>query len=246
MAYTLEVIAYCIEACRIAELAGANRIELCDNPGDGGTTPSAGIIRRAKEICSIPIFPIIRPRGGDFLYSDDEFRIMKADIRFCKEIGCEGVVLGLLEKDGHVDIQRTSALTDLAYPMDVTFHRAFDRVKDPLQSLEDIIRCGCTRILTSGLKPTATEGIGLLKTLNDVAGGRIVIMPGSGVRASNIANLATSTGSRELHSSAAIKVDSQMEYLNEKMYEHLLHVIPDREEIAAMRSALACLGSDSL
>lgn len=246
MAYTLEVIAYCIEACRIAELAGADRIELCDNPGDGGTTPSAGIIRRAKEICSIPIFPIIRPRGGDFLYSDDEFRIMKADIRFCKEIGCEGVVLGLLEKDGHVDTQRTSALTDLAYPMDVTFHRAFDRVKDPLQSLEDIIRCGCTRILTSGLKPTATEGIGLLKTLNDAAGGRIAIMPGSGVRASNIANLATSTRSRELHSSAAIKVDSQMEYLNEKMYEHLLHVIPDREEIAAMRSALACLGSDSL
>lgn len=246
MAYTLEVIAYCIEACRIAALAGADRIELCDNPSDGGTTPSTGMIRRAKEICSIPIFPIIRPRGGDFLYSDDEFRIMKADISFCREIGCEGVVLGLLDKDGQVDSERTSALTDLAYPMDVTFHRAFDRVKDPFQSLEDIIRCGCTRILTSGLKPTATEGIGLLKALNDAAGGRITIMPGSGIRASNIAALAMSTGSRELHSSAAIKVDSHMEYLNEKMQEQLQHVIPDREEIAAMKSALANLGSDRL
>jgi copper homeostasis protein len=246
MAHILEVIAYCIEACRIAELAGADRIELCDNPGDGGTTPSAGIIRRSKEICSIPIFPIIRPRGGDFLYSDDEFRIMKADISFCRDIGCEGVVLGLLDKDGHVDSIRTSTLTDLAYPMDVTFHRAFDRVKDPFQSLEDIIRCGCTRILTSGLKPTATEGIGLLKALNDAASGRITIMPGSGIRASNIAALATTTGSLELHSSAAIKVDSQMEYRNEKMYEHLQHVIPDREEIIAMKSALASLGIDSL
>ena len=246
MAHTLEVIAYCIEACRIAQLAGADRIELCDNPGDGGTTPSAGVIRRAKEICSIPIFPIIRPRGGDFLYSDDEFRIMMTDISYCRDIGCEGVVLGILDKDGHVDSRRTSALTDLAYPMDVTFHRAFDRVKDPFQSLEDIIRCGCTRILTSGLKPTAAEGIELLKSLHGAASGRITIMPGSGIRASNISAVARSTGSRELHSSAAIKVDSQMEYRNETMHERLQHVMPDREEIMAMKSALTYRGIDRL
>ena len=171
---------------------------------------------------------------------------MMTDISYCRDIGCEGVVLGILDKDGHVDSRRTSALTDLAYPMDVTFHRAFDRVKDPFQSLEDIIRCGCTRILTSGLKPTAAEGIELLKSLHEAAGGRITIMPGSGIRASNISALATSTGSRELHSSAAIKVDSQMEYRNETMHERLQHVMPDLEEIMAMKSALTSLGINPL
>ncbi|MGL6267965.1 MAG: copper homeostasis protein CutC, partial [Chitinophagaceae bacterium] len=185
MRYTLEVIAYHIESCIIAQESGADRIELCANPGEGGTTPSYGMIRAAKAKCSIPVFVMIRPRGGDFLYTDEEFRIMRDDIIQCREYGCDGVVLGLLKADGSVDINRTKELVQLAYPMEVTFHRAFDRVKDAHQSLEDLIDCGCTRILTSGLKPNAAEGVSLIRELVELADERIIIMPGSGVRSSN-------------------------------------------------------------
>ena len=230
MACQLEVIAFNIESCITIERCGAHRIELCMNPEEGGTTPSYGFIRSAREKVSIELFPIIRPRGGSFYYSDDEFEMMKEDVRLCKELGCDGVVLGLLEMDSQVDIQRTRRLVDLAYPLEVTFHRAFDRVQDHQQALEDVIACGCTRILTSGLRPTAEEGVDILKELIEQADSRIVIMPGSGVRASNILSIAEVTGAQEFHTSARTST-SRVESRNRLFPENFQYVIADSAEI---------------
>jgi copper homeostasis protein len=238
MRYTLEVIAFTIEACIIAQDNGADRIELCANPGEGGTTPSYGMIRAAKEQCSIPVFCMIRPRGGDFLYTDDEFQIMKDDIIQCRDHGCDGVVLGLLNADGTVDAKRTRELVQLAYPMEVTFHRAFDRVKDPFKALEDVIDSGCTRILTSGLKPTAAEGISLIRELVERSDNRIVIMPGSGIRSGNIEGLMELSGATEYHTSAGMMREIGMEYVNAEMKENLQWQVPDGDEILAIKQVL--------
>ena len=243
MKYTLEVIAFSIESCAIAEKSGAQRIELCDNPAEGGTTPSAGMIRKAREQTNIQLYPIIRPRGGDFLYSEDEFDIMKEDIRIAKEAGCDGVVFGLLNRDGSIDMERTARLVEYSWPLKVTFHRAFDRVKDPVSSLEDVIRCGCSRILTSGLRPSVSDGIELLKELVNKAGDRISIMPGSGVRSSNIKDLAAFTGAHEFHSSARKEKRSAMSYINSEMEELLTSTILDGQEVKNMRTILDTLDS---
>lgn len=231
MQFNLEIIGFTIDGCIRAQHAGATRIELCDNPSDGGTSPSYGFIKSAREVLHIPIYCMIRPRGGDFLYSDTEIAIMKKDIAACIELGCDGVVFGLLNDNGTVDKKNTAELVRLAYPMGVTFHRAFDRVKDPMQSLEDIIDTGCERILTSGLMPAAPEGAGLIAALIELADNRIIIMPGSGVRADNIVELAKKTGATEFHSSARKKLDSMMKYSNAAMKETLSSVTADEEEI---------------
>lgn len=210
MNFKLEVIGFTIEGCVIAQNAGAYRIELCDNPGEGGTTASYGFIKAAKEKLQIALFPIIRPRGGDFLYSDDEFEIMKADIKVCKDLGCDGVVIGMLTTDNKVDKKRCSILVEHAYPLEVTFHRAFDRTVDAFEALEDIIEIGCERILTSGQKPNAVEGSELIKQLIDKADDRIIIMPGSGVSSDNIITIAETTGATEFHSSARIQTENKI------------------------------------
>lgn len=238
MSYSLEVIAFNIESCKIAEHAGVHRIELCDNPGDGGTTPSMGFIRQARKNVSIELFPIIRPRGGDFLYTPDEFEIMLNDVKLCKEIGCDGIVSGILNADGTVDTERTAKLTELAYPMSVTFHRAFDRTLDPFEALEKIIDSGCERILTSGQQPTAMEGAGLIKSLIEKADNRIIIMPGSGVRSGNIKELIQLTGAREIHTSARKTEKSKMIYINELMHENLQSTTLDITEVKSMINAL--------
>lgn len=238
MQYKLEVIGFTIQGCILAQSAGAHRIELCDNPGDGGTTPSYGFIKAARKALSIELYPIIRPRGGDFLYSDDDFEIMKTDISICKKLGCDGVVIGILHADGSVHKERCSQLVELANPMGVTFHRAFDRTNDPFTALEDIIAAGCTRILTSGQKPTASEGAVLIAALIQQAAGRIIIMPGSGVRSSNIKALAAQTGAIEFHSSARIFRESGMQYNNEAMKETLHTVSNDVQEIQSMMDLL--------
>jgi copper homeostasis protein len=231
MDFILEVIAFTIESALIADRSGAHRIELCDNPGDGGTTASHAMIELARKKTIIQLFPIIRPRGGDFLYSDEEFVIMQKDILWCKQNGCDGVVIGMLKEDGTVDRKRTAKLVELAYPMSVTFHRAFDRVLDPFQSLEDIIEIGCERILTSGKKPTAIEGSFLLKQLVEQSDERIIIMPGSGVRANNILEIAKQTGAREFHSSARTDQPSRMEYQNPELKEELKAPVLNEEEV---------------
>ena len=231
MLFKLEIIGFTIEGCILAQSAGAHRIELCDNPGEGGTTSSYGFIKAAREKLNIQLYPIIRPRGGDFFYSDDEFEIMKTDISTCKELGCDGVVIGILNADGTVDKQRCKQLVELAYPLGVTFHRAFDRATDASKALEDIIDTGCERILTSGQRPNATDGAELIAALIKQADGRIIIMPGSGVRSDNIVALAEKTGAVEFHSSARIFIDSKMEYTNDMMQESLRSVAVDEDEI---------------
>ena len=231
MKFKLEVIGFTIESCLIAQAAGAHRIELCDNPSEGGTTPSYGFIKTARENLSIELYPIIRPRGGDFLYSEIEFEVMKADIQICKNLGCDGVVIGMLNSDGTVDKQRCKQLVDIAQPMGVSFHRAFDRTKDPFKALEDIISIGCERILTSGQKSVATDGAALLNELVKQANGRIIIMPGSGVRSDNIETLVKKTNATEFHTSARTYTDSKMEFINESMDEQLTSVTTLSNEI---------------
>ena len=241
MIFTLEVIGFNIESCIIAQAAGVHRIELCDNPGEGGTTPSYGFIKAARANLQIELYPIIRPRGGDFLYSDAEFEVMKADVKVCKEFGCDGVVIGILNADGTVDKKRCKQLVTLAYPMGVTFHRAFDRVKDAAQALEDIIEIGCERILTSGLVPNALDGAETLAAFIKQADERIIIMPGSGVKADNIIELAKKTGAVEFHTSARMSIDSKMNYTNEGMKENLKSVTVDVDEIKTIIANLKSL-----
>ena len=239
MEFVLEVIAFDIESCAIAAATGAHRIELCDNPSDGGTTPSFGLIKNARRKVDLQLYPIIRPRGGDFIYTDDEFDLMKEDLLTCKKLGCDGVVIGLLQKNGTVDIERTSVLSELAYPMGVTFHRAFDRTTDPFQALEDIINCGCKRILSSGQQPTALQGIDLLHELVIKADNRISIMPGSGLRAENIKEIANKSGAYEFHTSARKLINSSADYNNPNLNESLKHVQLCEKEVSSIVKALS-------
>ncbi|MBC7588835.1 MAG: copper homeostasis protein CutC, partial [Chitinophagaceae bacterium] len=183
---------------------------------------------------AIPVFPIIRPRGGNFFYSDEEFEVMKKDVLLCKALDFEGIAMGLLNADGTVDIERTKLLVDLAYPLDITFHRAFDRTIDATQALEDIISCGCTRILTSGQVPLAYDGMERIKQLIQQAADRIIIMPGSGIRSSNIKALVDYTEATELHSSARKIIDSTNTFNQSSMNENLQNISVDETEIKSM------------
>ena len=237
----LEVIGFDLASCLAAERCGADRIELCANPQEGGTTPSYGMIDIARKNTSIQLFPIIRPRGGDFLYTELEFRSMIADVQRCAELGCDGVVIGMLRRDGSVDVERCAELIGHADSMQVTFHRAFDRVSDPVTALEDIAGLGCTRILTSGLRPNVDLGREMLRTLVQQAGNRITIMPGSGVRSTNLRELAMFTGARAFHSSARSVLRSAMEYVNPDMAEDLEQISIDPDEVTALRRILDSL-----
>ena len=208
--YKIEIATTDFNTTKNAVEGGADRIELCAALTEGGITPSYGIIKNCREVFTIQLFPIIRPRGGDFLYNDEEFNIMKEDVILCKEMDCDGVVTGILTKDGSIDIERTEKLVNLAYPMEVTFHRAFDRCRDPFEALEELITIGCQRILTSGQQPTAPLGIELITQLVKAADERIIIMPGSGVREDNIKELAERTGAVEFHSSLRTKIKSKI------------------------------------
>lgn len=230
----LEIIGFNIESCIAAQEAGANRIELCSNPSEGGTTPSYGFVKAARSKLAIELYVMIRPRGGDFFYSDDDFEIMKADIEKCRQCGCDGVVIGLLKKDGSVDKKRCGELLALAYPLGVTFHRAFDRVNDPFAALEDIIETGCERILTSGQEPKAADGAQIIKELITRANGRIIIMPGSGVDSKNIISLAETTGAKEFHSSAGIYTESKMTFTPPSMNESLKYITVNKDEVKSM------------
>lgn len=234
----LEIIAFNIESCLIAQASGATRIELCDNPGDGGTTPSYGFIKAAREKLQIELYAMIRPRGGDFFYCNDEFEIMKTDVLMHKQLGCDGVVIGMLNKDGSVDTIRCKQLVQLAYPMDVTFQRAFDRVNDPFKALEEIIDMGCERILTSGLVPNCLDGAPLIAQLIKQADERIIIMPGSGLRSTNFIEVAKITGAKEFHTSARVLVDTQMDFVVDGMEEDLQKVMVSGEEVKKIAELL--------
>ena len=210
--YIIEIATTDYSTTAAAVQGGADRIELCTALSEGGLTPSFGLISQCRKDFEIALFPIIRPRGGDFLYSDAEFSIMLEEVKLCRRLQCDGIVVGLLQSDGSIDIKRTTMLVEAAYPMEVTFHRAFDRCRDPFEGLEAIIEAGCQRILTSGQQPAAPDGAALIKELMDAASGRIIMMPGSGVRPENIAQLRNETGATEFHTSLRGSMTSSMSY----------------------------------
>lgn len=214
MNYKIEICTNSVTSCLEAQKGGAHRVELCAGIPEGGTTPSYGEIVVARELLDIKLNIIVRPRGGDFLYSEVEHKTMLRDIEIAKELGVDGVVFGCLNADGTIDMARNRELVAAAKGMNVTFHRAFDMCKDPFESLEQIIALGCHRILTSGQQPTAIEGIKLLTELVAKADNRIIIMPGSGVNEDNIAVLAEETKAKEFHFSAREPIKSNMEYRN--------------------------------
>lgn len=216
--YLIEACVNSVESALEAQKGGALRVELCDNLMEGGTTPSFGSIKWAREKLSIGLNVIIRPRGGDFCYSDLEYDMMVHDIKVCKETGVDGVVIGILTIDGSVDLERSRYLVELARPMSVTFHRAFDMTADPFMALEDLKRLGVNRVLTSGQRPSAMEGRSLLKELVTAAGDDIIIMPGVGIDAANIRQLADETRAREFHVLAERTVHSQMQYKNPHVF----------------------------
>lgn len=198
----LEVACFNLESCLIAQNAGAKRIELCENYSAGGLTPNQDLIAEARSNLKIDLFVMIRPRDGDFIYSDIELEEMRSQIEYCKELNCNGVVFGILTDDKKVDTEKCKELVDLAKPLSCTFHRAFDETTNISEALEDVIKCGFSRILTAGQHRTANEGISNLKQLIEKANHRIKIMPGGGIRSSNISELMSRTKATEFHSAA--------------------------------------------
>lgn len=212
LSYILEIATSDFESTKNAIAGGADRIELCANLSEGGTTQSYGVIKKCRESFHTKMYPIIRVRGGDFFYTDEEYDCMYYDALKCKELHCDGVVIGFLNKDAHIDLERTAKIVEAVYPLGVTFHRAFDRCADPYKALEELIDIGCERILTSGQQLTALEGADMIAALNQIAAGRIVIMPGSGVRSENIMELALQTGCTEFHTSLRELKHSEMNF----------------------------------
>lgn len=198
MNYTLEICSNSTQSALNAQKAGAKRVELCDNLWESGTTPSYGSIKKARELLDIGLFVLIRPRGGDFVFSDLEFDIIKEDILACKALGVDGIVSGILHKDNTIDVERTQALIELAKPLPFTFHRAFDVTPDLLQSLETLISLGADRVLTSGGLENAGDASDIIAQLYQKAVNRIIILPGGGIDEANIQNL-LNTGCTEFH-----------------------------------------------
>jgi copper homeostasis protein len=210
----LEVCANSVDSAIAAEKGGAQRVELCENIYEGGCTPSYGAIATARKHLSIDLHVIIRPRGGDFLYSSTELEIMKQDIIVARNLGADAVVFGMLTPEGKIDKAACRQLLQAAYPMRTTFHRAFDMLADPFTALEDIIELGFDNLLTSGLQPKAYEGMLMIKKLVEQAGCRICIMPGSGIIEENIKEIALQTKANAFHVSLRKKVESNMLFRN--------------------------------
>jgi copper homeostasis protein len=210
----IEISVEGVDGLLVAQDNGADRVELCASVLEGGITPSLGMVREALRVARVPVFVIVRPRGGDFLYSEAEFESMRQDVVALKDLGVPGIVTGCLTAGAEVDEQRTAELLRLARPMSVTFHRAFDMVRDPVKSLEVLISHGVDRVLTSGQRPTAMEGLATLKQLGQVAGGRIIVMPCGSLRTANIGHVGRETGLWELHFAAHKAEPSAMTYRN--------------------------------
>jgi copper homeostasis protein len=211
----LEVVVYTIESALNAQKGGADRVELCANPGDGGTTPSYGTMEVVRQALGIDVYAMIRPRGGDFVYSSEEYFAMRRDIEMCKRASMDGVVFGVLKPDGTLDKNKCKKLIELARPMKVTCHRAFDMTHNLMETLEDCIEVGFDRILTSGGQAQAVLGTEMIATLIQQSNGRIAIMPGSGVNENNVTEIVKKTGAREIHFSAVAYRESQMQFRNE-------------------------------
>ncbi len=212
MSPVLEVCCGSLASALAAQEGGAHRVELCDNLYEGGTTPSHGTLSLAREKMTIKINVLVRPRGSDFVYNENEMEIIKRDVMKCKELGMDGVVIGFLTPRGEIDVEKTMEIVKLASPMSVTFHRAFDMCKDPYNALEELIEVGVDRILTSGQKNMAPEGIDLIADLVKKAGDRVIIMPGAGLEVENVAEFHAKVGAKEYHSTLWDEIESVMAF----------------------------------
>jgi copper homeostasis protein len=213
-----EICVDSLDAALAAQAGGGDRVELCADLLEGGTTPSAGTVQLAIEALRIPVNVIIRPRGGDFCYSAAEFEVMRRDIEMAKAWGANGVVIGILNPDGTIDVERTRALVEAARPLSVTFHRAFDVTCDPFEALETLIGLGVNRVLTSGQEPSVLEGLDLIAALVKRAGDRIIVMPGAGITERNIAKIAAGCGAPEYHFAALGPAEGRMAYRNPRVF----------------------------
>lgn len=213
-----EICVDSVAGVRAAKQAGAHRVELCANLLEGGTTPSRGLIRAARKVAGIGLNVIIRPRGGDFLFDDDEFAIMQTDIATAKEEGADGVVIGLLTADGQIDAERSARLIAAARPLSVTFHRAFDMARDPFEALETLIGLGIDRVLTSGQEASVLEGLPLVTELVRHAAERIIIMPGGGITARNAARIVAAASPKEIHFAALTSEAGGMQFRRQHVF----------------------------
>lgn len=214
---TLEICADSVESAVAAERGGAHRIELCSSLLEGGVSPSAGLISTVRSRLSIGVFVMIRPRGGDFCYSAEEFETMEQDVLTAKQLGADGIVFGILQEDGDVDIARTRRLIQIARPLKATFHRAFDMSSNLSKSLRDVIDAGADRVLTSGGEQNVEDGLPVIAGLVRAAGGGIAIMAGGGISESNVHRIIEQTGVTEIHASVRVHVPSPMRYRNDKI-----------------------------
>lgn len=230
----LEICAFTFQSCLIAQKAGAARVELCDNSLEGGTTPSYGTIKLVREKLSIRLYPIIRPRSGNYYYSTEEFKIMKHEIQICQELGCDGISVGVQTIDGQIDIERMKQIVEWAYPMGVTCNRVFDGTPDPFQALDDLITCGCERVLTSGQSSTAPQAGKLLGDLVRHAAERISIMPGAGIKSDNLSKLIQESKATEYHASARRIAQNPVTFVNHNVSDYGNVYIADESEVRAM------------
>lgn len=212
-----EICVDSLESSIAAEKGGAGRLELCQNLIAGGTSPSLGLVELVREYIDIDVNVMVRPRSGDFCYSNFEMKVIKRDIKILKSTGINGIVIGILTPNGEVDMDKMRDVMRLSHPLPVTFHRAFDMVKDPFKALDDLIKLGVERILTSGQKNTAVEAIEIIGQLVKRAKDKIIIMPGSGINKGNVIEIIKNTGVKEIHLSAKKKIPSNMKYRNQEV-----------------------------
>lgn len=239
----LEVATNSLASALAAQAGGADRVELCSGLELGGLTPSMAQIAQVRERLSIPVYVLIRPRAGDFLYNDDELEAMQRDVESCLSLGCDGVVFGALDAEGQVDVARCKPLLSAAAGMGVTFHRAFDMARDLRQALEDVVTLGAERLLTSGAAATAMAGASTIEQLIVQAAGRIVVMPGARISAANVAVLAKASGATEFHASAKTSLPSGMQWTNTSLADMAGGEIrTDVDEVRALATALQSLG----
>jgi len=227
MSPILEVCCGSLASAIAAQEGGVHRVELCANLYEGGTTPSHGTLELAREKLGIKINVLVRPRGSDFAYDEDEMEIIRRDVAKCKELGIDGVVIGFLTPSGEIDTEKTKEIVELARPMSVTFHRAFDMCRDPYVALDDLIEIGVDRILTSGQVNMAPDGVDLIAELVRKAGDRVIIMPGAGLEVENIAEFHSKVGAKEYHSTLWDKVESGMEFRMPGVFMGGLPEIPE-------------------
>jgi copper homeostasis protein len=241
---TIEVCAFNLESCSNAEMGGAGRIELCGNPTEGGTTPAPGVLIQARKLVSIQLYPIIRPRGGYYLYSEDEIESIHQDILFCKNIGCDGISIGAQKMDGSLDLDLCKRFVDWAYPMKASLNKAFDLSPDLQQSLEDAVDAGFERVLTSGGKKAAIDALDILADLMLQAGDRITIMPGCGLRSYNVAAIASATRATEYHSAARMDVSNPLTFQNPLVHDLGTVFNASAEEVQLIKAnAMAALNT---